>query len=167
MYSRYIPQGADLKVRFTNTYADSLKCVIVPIYGTSVVYSNVDQLDEAPRRIERVVGPTGSKAYGTISAKADFGYMYGLDTSSGNLQPVATKLLYRCSTTSNPSFIIGWQVTFHTVGSTGASLTVPFDFELVVHGVFCVRVPDSLNNPYIQQPPTIATKRVALIAELD
>lgn len=50
LYSRYIPTSAVLSVRFTNTTADSLKCVVIPVYGTSIQYTNVDSVDEAPRR---------------------------------------------------------------------------------------------------------------------
>lgn len=54
--------------------------------------------------------------------------MYGLDNAIGTLQPVAVKMETRFQTAANPTFIIGWQIMFHNVGTTGTSLTVNFDF---------------------------------------
>jgi len=48
------------------------------------MYTVLDTIDEAPRRVVGVAGPYGSNAYAEVKATADFGYMYTLDTGAGS-----------------------------------------------------------------------------------
>lgn len=84
---------------------DSLVCAVIPISGTSTIFSTIDNVAEAPRVKRAFADPVGGHSRGVLHCVADLPYTAALINTN---TPVETILENRNSTTATANFPTAW-----------------------------------------------------------